>query len=93
MLKGMIRLYMKYYLVIYIYINMTYAEYQVYIQTIDEVEKRIDDDSKCPVVKDNKMKICCKTTLELTKILIYYLKYDINNASKETKSKTKTKDE
>ena len=72
---------------------MTYAEYQAYIQSIDEVESRIVDDSKFPVVKDNKIKICCKTTLELTKVLINYLKYNINNASKETKSKTKSKDE
>ena len=67
---------------------MTYAEYDVYIQSIDEVENRIDDDTKFPVVKDNKIKICCKTTLELTKVLINYLKYNINNASKEAKSKS-----
>ena len=72
---------------------MTIAEYDAYIQSIDEVESRIVDDSKFPVVKDNKIKICCKTTLELTKVLINYLKYNINNASKETKSKTKSKDE
>ena len=70
---------------------MTYAEYEAYIQSIDEVESRIDDDTKFPVVKDNKIKICCKTTLELTKILINYLKYNINNASKETKSKSNNK--
>ena len=64
---------------------MTYAEMDMYIQSIDEVESRIDDDAKFPVVKDNKIKICCKTTLELTKVLINYLKYNINNASKETK--------
>ena len=67
---------------------MTYAEYQVYIQSIDEVESRIDDDTKFPVVSDNKIKICCKTTLEISKALINYLKYNINNASKETKSKS-----
>ena len=72
---------------------MTYAEYQAFIQTIDEVENKIDDDSKFPVVKDNKIKICCKTTLELTKVLINYLKYNINNASKETKSKGNNKNE
>ena len=72
---------------------MTYAEYQVYIQSIDEIESRIVDDNKFPVVKDNKIKICCKTTLELTKILINYLKYNINNASKETKSKSNNKNE
>ena len=72
---------------------MTYAEYQVYIQSIDEVESRIVDDNKFPVVSDNKIKICCKTTLELTKVLINYLKYNINNASKETKSKSNDKNE
>ena len=72
---------------------MTYAEYEACIQSINEVENRIDDDSKFPVVEDNKIKICCKTTLELTKILINYLKYNINNASKETKSKSNNKNE
>ena len=72
---------------------MTVAEYEAYIQSIDEVENRIVDDSKFPVVTDNKIKICCKTTLELTKALINYLKYNINNASKETKSKSNNKDE
>ena len=72
---------------------MTYAEYQAFIQTIDEVENKIDDDTKFPVVKDNKIKICCKTTLELTKVLINYLKYNINNTSKETKSKSNNKNE
>ena len=61
---------------------MTYAEYQAYIQSIDEVESRIVDDSKFPVVKDNNIKICCKTTLELTKVLINYLKYNIKYEKK-----------
>ena len=72
---------------------MTYAEYDAYIQSIDEVENRIVDDSRFPILKDNKIKICCKTTLELTKILINYLKYNINNATKETKSKSNNKNE
>ena len=72
---------------------MTVAEMDMYIQSIDEVESRIVDDTKFPVVKDNKIKICCKTTLELTKVLINYLKYNINNASKETKSKSNNKNE
>ena len=62
---------------------MTYAEYEAYIQSIDEVESRIVDDAKFPVVKDNKIKICCKTTLELTKIFINYLKYNIKYEKKE----------
>ena len=72
---------------------MTIAEYDAYIQSIDQVENRIVDDNKFPVVKDNKIKICCKTTLELTKILINYLKYNIDNATKETKSKSNNKNE
>ena len=72
---------------------MTYAEYDAYIQSIDEIENRIDDNSKFPVIRDNKIKVCCKTTLELTKILINYLKYNINNASKETKSKSNNKNQ
>ena len=73
---------------------MTICEYEAYIQSIDEVENRIDDDSKFPVLKDNnKIKICCKTTLELTKALINYLKYNIKNVSEKTQSETKNKDE
>ena len=72
---------------------MTICEYEAYIQSIDEVENRIDDDSRFPIVKDNKIKICCKTTLELTKVFINYLKYNINNAPKETKSKSNNKNE
>ena len=68
---------------------MTYTEYEAYIQSIDEVENRIDDDSRFPIVKDNKIKICCKTTLEITKILINYLKYNIRNVSEKTKGETK----
>ena len=72
---------------------MTICEYEAYIQSIDEVENRIVDDNKFPVVKDNKIKICCKTALEITKALINYLKYNINNAPKETKRKINNKNE
>ena len=72
---------------------MTICEYEAYIQSIDEIENRIVDDNKFPVLQDNKIKICCKTTLELTKVFINYLKYNINNAPKETKSKSNNKDE
>ena len=44
---------------------MTICEYEAYIQSIDEVENRIVDDNKFPVLQDNKIKICCKTTLEI----------------------------
>ena len=72
---------------------MTICEYEAYIQSIDEIENRIVDDNKFPVLQDNKIKICCKTTLEITKALINYLKYNINNAPKETKSKSNNKNE
>ena len=71
----------------------TIAEYEAYIPSIDEVENRITDDSRFPVVKDNQIQICCKTTLELTKILINYLKYNITNVSEKTKGETKNKDD
>ena len=38
---------------------MTYAEMDMYIQSIDEVEIGIVDDNKFPVVKDNQIIICC----------------------------------
>ena len=72
---------------------MTYAEMDMYLQSIDEVENRIVDDSRFPILKDNKIKICCKTTLELTKALINYLKYNIKNVSEKTQSKAQNKDE
>ena len=62
---------------------MTIAEMDMYIQSIDEVENRIVDDSRFPIVENNKIKICCKTTLELTKALINYLKYNIKYEKKE----------
>ena len=62
---------------------MTIAEYDAYINTVNEIEERIIDDDKYPVVRDNKMKICCKYTLELSKILINYLKMNIKNEKKE----------
>jgi len=33
---------------------MTVSEYEMYMTALDEVEKRIGDDAKFPVVKDNK---------------------------------------
>ena len=62
---------------------MTIAEYEAYISTINDVENRIIDDTKFPVVKDSKIKTCCYTTLELLKISLNYLKVNINNATKK----------
>ena len=62
---------------------MTIAEYEAYISTINDVENRIIDDTKFPVVKDSKIKTCCYTTLELLKLSLNYLKVNINNATKK----------
>ena len=60
------------------------SEYNTYIDAIDDIEDRVTDDRKYPVVKDNKVKRCCKISLEFLKIVINYLKYDIKNgATKE----------
>ena len=40
---------------------MTIAEYDAYINTVNEIEEMIIDDDKYPVVRD-KIKICCKYT-------------------------------
>ena len=53
-------------------------EYETYIDAIDEIENRVVDDTKYPVITDNKVKRCCKHTLELTKIVIKFLKYKID---------------
>ena len=70
---------------------MTLSQYDACIMSIDEIESRIVDDTKFPIVRDNKIKRCCEASLELTKLVINYLKYNIRDATKE--SKTKNKDE
>ena len=62
---------------------MTIAQYEAYITALDDVENRIIDDTKFPIVKDSKVKTCCYATLELLKISLNYLKVNINNASKK----------
>ena len=62
---------------------MTIAEYEAYISTINDVENRIIDDTKFPVVKDSKIKTCCYATLELLKISLNYLKVNINATKKK----------
>ena len=62
-------------------------EYERYIDTIDEIENRIVDDTKYPIITDTKIKRCCKYSLELGKIAINFLKYRID-AEKEKRNKT-----
>ena len=63
---------------------MTVAELDMYLTSVNEIEERIIDDDKYPVVRDNKIKICCKYTLEITKLFINYLKMNINNEKNKT---------
>ena len=63
---------------------MTLSEYEMYMTTLDEVENRIIDDTKFPIVKDSKIKTCCYATLELLKIGINYLKVNINASKNKT---------
>jgi len=62
---------------------MTLEEYEMYMTSIDEVENRIIDDTKFPIVRDNKIKTCCYATLELLKISLNYLKINIRDATKK----------
>ena len=54
---------------------MTIAEYEAYMTTMNELEERIENDNKYPVIEDNKIKKCCKFTLELSKLLLRYILY------------------
>ena len=55
----------------------------MYMTTLNEMENRIIDDTKFPIVRDNKIKTCCYATMELLKIGINYLKVNIRDASKK----------
>ena len=58
------------------------SEYDSYINTIDVIEDSVIDDTKFPIVKDNKLKQIFRVMLEFLKVIINYLKYYIN-ATKE----------
>ena len=60
------------------------SEFNTYIDTIDDIEDRITDDRKYPVVKDNKLKHLFMLILEFLKVMINYLKYYINATKKES---------
>ena len=64
------------------------SNYDSYINTIDVIEDSIDDNSKFPIVRDNKLKQIFRVMLEFLKVIINYLKYHINATQK-----SKTKDE
>ena len=64
---------------------MTIAEMEMYMTALDEVENRIVDDTKFPIVRDNKIKTCCYATLEILKMSVNYLKVNID-AKKEKRN-------
>ena len=47
------------------------------IDAIDVVEDRIIDNDKFPGSEDNKIKKCCRNTLEIVKIMITFFKCNI----------------
>ena len=54
-------------------------EYETYIDTLEEIENRVVDDTKYPVITDNRVKRCCRHTLELIEIVLFFLKYKIDD--------------
>ena len=62
------------------------SDYDSYINTIDVIEDSVIDDTKFPIVKDDKLKQIFRVMLEFLKVIINYLKYYID-ATKESKTK------
>ena len=62
------------------------SNYDSYINTIDVIEDSVIDDTKFPIVRDNKLKQIFRVMLEFLKVIINYLKYYID-ATKESKTK------
>ena len=56
--------------------------FDTYINTIDVIEDSVIDDTKFPIVRDNKLKQIFRVMLEFLKVIINYLKYYID-ATKE----------
>ena len=54
------------------------SDYDSYINTIDVIEDSVIDDTKFPIVKDNKLKQIFRVMLEFLKVIINYLKYYID---------------
>ena len=54
-----------------------------YINTIDVIEDSVIDDTKFPIVRDNKIKQIFRVMLEFLKVIINYLKYYINATKKK----------
>ena len=59
-------------------------EYETYIDTIDEIENRVEDDSKFPVVENGRIKMSFQIIFEFTKIPINYLmNFNIHDVTKK----------
>ena len=61
-------------------------ECDMYLDTVDVIEDRIEDDNKFPIVRDNKIKQIFRVILEFLKVIINYLKYYID-ATQKSKAK------
>ena len=57
-------------------------ECDMYLDTVDVIEDRIEDDNKFPIVRDNKIKQIFRVILEFLKVIINYLKYHIDATQK-----------
>ena len=56
------------------------------IDAVDVVEDRIIENDKFPVVKDGKVKTCCKYTLELAKLVLNCKRVNVDIYSATKKS-------
>ena len=65
---------------------MSSDEYKTYCETLDEIEDRISEDSKFPVIEDGKIKMLCKMIFEFIKIILNYL---MNIKNKDATKKEK----
>ena len=55
-----------------------------YIEDIDIIEDRITDDTKFPIIKNNRVKNCCRYSLEILKLVVNYIGLCINVKKKHT---------
>ena len=63
-------------------------ECDMYLDTVNLIEGRIEDDTRFPIVRDTKLKQIFRVLLEFLKVIINYLKYYI-----DATQKNKAKDE
>ena len=60
-------------------------EIKKYVEAFEEIEERIVDDDKFPIVKDSKIKKCCEMTLEITKIFYNNIRFYIDGTEDKSK--------